>query len=189
MSKPITITLQKIRAATPCACGWETLLKSKGGVKADYSAEFPLADVIKSNGFDDAIWCMRCLPEHDRIWRKYAVWCARQTQHLMTDQRSLDALDVADRHADGMATDAELDAARDAAWAAWDAARGTAGAEARAARAAAGAAGAVAGAAAWDSAWDAAWAARAAAGDSAWGAARDAQKQKLSDVLTAGAWV
>ena len=41
----------------------------------------------------------------------------------MTDQRSLDALDVAERYANGQATDEELAAARDAAWAAaWDAA-------------------------------------------------------------------
>lgn len=114
----ITITLQKIKDASPCESGWKTLLKSKGGTKADYFAEFPLADVLESNGLDDTLWCLRCLPEHNRIWRKYAVWCARQVEHLMTDERSLNALNVADRHADGLATDAELAAAGGAAWAA-----------------------------------------------------------------------
>jgi hypothetical protein len=67
------------------------------------------------------------------------VWSARQVQHLMTDPRSLAALDVAERHARGEATDEQLDAARDAAGAAaWDAAW------------------AAAGAAAWDAARDAA---------------------------------
>jgi hypothetical protein len=57
-----------------------------------------------------------------RELRKFAVWCARQVQHLMTDARSVAALDVAERHAEGLATDAELHAARDAAWrASWDA--------------------------------------------------------------------
>jgi len=55
------------------------------------------------------------------------VWCARQVQHLMTDKRSLDAIDVAERFANGLATENELDiawaAARAAAGdAAWDAA-------------------------------------------------------------------
>jgi hypothetical protein len=47
-------------------------------------------------------------------------------QHLMTDPRSLRALDVAQAHAEGCATDAELTATSDAAcaarYAAWDAA-------------------------------------------------------------------
>ena len=45
----------------------------------------------------------------------FAVWCARQVQHLMTDDRSIAAIDVAERHANGDATDEELNAARDAA--------------------------------------------------------------------------
>ena len=119
----ITITLQKIRDASPCTDGWKNVLESKGGKSADMGAEFPLSDVLESNGLDDTLWCMRCMPEHDRLWRKYAVWCARQVQHLMTDQRSIVALDVAWRHSDGLATDEELGAARDAAgYAAMDAA-------------------------------------------------------------------
>jgi hypothetical protein len=54
----------------------------------------------------------------DRELRKFEVWCARQVQHLMTDARSVAALDVVERHAEGLATDEELHAARDAAWAA-----------------------------------------------------------------------
>lgn len=123
----ITISLQQIRDASPCTSGWEKVLKSKGGTAADMTAQFPLSDVLDSNDLDDTLWCLRCLPEHDNLWRKYAVWCARQVQHLMTDQRCFDALDVAWRHSDGLATDAELDAARNAAWnAAWDAARSAA---------------------------------------------------------------
>lgn len=54
----------------------------------------------------------------------------------MTDQRSKDALNVAERFANGNATQSDLDAARAAAWAAaraaaWDAARDAAGAAAR----------------------------------------------------------
>jgi hypothetical protein len=71
----------------------------------------------------------------DRELRLFAVWSARQVQHLMTDARSLAALDVAQRHANGDASDQELAAAWDAARAAArdaarDAARGAAGAAA-----------------------------------------------------------
>ena len=62
----------------------------------------------------------------DRELRLLAVWAARQVQHLMPDARSIAALDVAERHANGQATDEELDAA-------WAAARAAARDAARAA--------------------------------------------------------
>jgi len=159
--KMICTTLNRIREHDPCKDGWEKLLRHLGKTKAD-DDPLPLSVILDSNGLDDTLWCLRTVPEHDREWRLFAVWCARKVQHLMADQRSIDALDVAERYANGTATDDELSAARDAAWAA--------------ARAAAGDA---AWAAAWDAAWAAAWAAAgdaawAAAGDAAWAAARDA---------------
>ena len=149
-------TLNKIREHEPCTDGWKKLLTYLGKTEAD---DEPLAftTILDSNGLDDALWCMRSAPEYDKDWRLFAVWCARQVQHLMTDQRSLDAIDVAERYVHGQATDGELvaawvatwDAAGAArvaartAWATW-AARDEAGA-AWAARDAAGAAGAAAG--------------------------------------------
>ncbi len=78
-------------------------------------------------------------PAEDRLWvvchedlidartlRLFAVWCARQALALIDnpDPRSIAACDVAERFANGQATNDELDAARDAARdAAWDAAR------------------------------------------------------------------
>ena len=95
----------------------------------------------------------------DRELRLFAIWCARQVQHLLTDPRSIKALDVAERYANGDATGEELAAARAAAIVAdCDAAR----------------------AAAWDAARDAARAAaRAAAWAADWEAARDAQAEWL----------
>ena len=104
----------------------------------------------------------------DREIRLYAVWCARQVQHLMTDQRSIDALDVAERYANGLANENELAAASDAAE--WDAAW--------AVGAASDAAGSAAGSAA---ASDAARAADAAS-DAASDAARAAQEKRLRKV-------
>jgi len=64
---------------------------------------------------DDPVWCLRGVTGHDREIRLYGVWCARRVQRLMRDPRSIAALDVAERHANGQATDAELKTARDAA--------------------------------------------------------------------------
>ena len=154
-------TLNKIREHGPCADGWQKLLTHLGKTKAD---DEPLAftTILDSNGLDDTLWCMRSAPEYDKDWRLFAVWCARQVQHLMTDQRSLSALDVAERHAHGSATDDELAAAWAAAGAAW--------------------------AAAWDAAWDAAWtAAGDAARAAAWTAAGDAARDAAWDAAWAAA--
>jgi hypothetical protein len=149
----IYTTLNKIRAHGPCADGWAKLLRHLGKTQAD-DEPLALATILDSNGLDDALWCLRAVDSHQREMRLYAVWCARQVQHLMTDPRSLAALDVAERYANGEATDAELAAARDAASAAaWEAARE----------------------AAWAAAWAAARdAARGAAWEAAWEAAREA---------------
>ena len=77
-------------------------------------------------------WMLWLLYNHpneatDRELRLIAVKCARQVQHLMTDKRSINALDVAEKFANGCATNKQLYAAMYAAWdaaraAAWDAA-------------------------------------------------------------------
>ena len=172
-------TLNKIRTHSPCKGGWVNLLRHLGKTEAD---DEPLAitTILNSNGLDDALWCLRAVDGHEKEMRLYTVWCARKVQHLMTDPRSIQALDVAEQFASGMATVEELAAAwaaaRDAAWAAardaaWAAAWAAAGA----------AAGAAARDAAWAAAWDAAWAAAwAAARD----AARDAQEQELRRICS-----
>lgn len=106
----ITTTLNHIRAHSPCALGWAKLLKHLGKMTAD-DEPLPYSVIVASNGLDDALWCCRAEPQHSREWRLFAVWCARRVQHLMTDPRSIAALDVAERHANGLATDVELDAA------------------------------------------------------------------------------
>ena len=101
--------------------------------------------ILESNELDDTLWCLRAAPDDWMSnFRMYAIWCAKQVEHLMVDERSKNALVVAQNHALGLATDNELEAAARAAWAAagdaaraaGDAARAAAGA-ARAARAAA----------------------------------------------------
>ena len=193
-------TLNKIRTKKPCAYGWKKLIAHLGKTTADDEA-LSIITILESNGLEDALWCLRAVTGHDREIRLYAVWCARQVQRLMTDKRSIDALDVAERFASGLATDSELTAARAAARSAltaagadaWDAAL-TAAADAAgsAAWAAAwGAAASAAGRAAWaaagfaaSAASDAAWAASDAASD-ATGSAREAQKNRLREVCAA----
>jgi hypothetical protein len=145
--------------------------------------------------FDDRLWViMRDELVSDKLMRLFAVWCARQVQHLMKDERSIKALDVVEAFANGNATKEELAAAWAAAWAAAlgaaeSAARDAARAAARdAARAAAWAAARYAAeSAARDAARAAAWAAaRYAAKYAAKYAAWDAQENKLREMLIEG---
>ena len=89
------------------------------------------------------------IPAKDRIWaatrkgmlddrtlRLFACKCVREVWHLLTDERSRKAVEVAELYAVGEATDEELAAAWDATWdaamaAAWDAAMAAAMAAAR----------------------------------------------------------
>ena len=103
----------------------------------------------------------------DRELRLFACWCCRQVWHLMKDERSRKAVEVAEKYAVGEVSEEELEkawgAARGAAWdAAWDAREG-----------------------AWD-AWEAASvaasdAARYAVSDAAWSAASVAAKSVVED--------
>lgn len=108
-------TLNKIRAHHPCKDGWEKLLRALNKTQPD-DEPLPLEEILNSNGLDDALWCLRAVEGHDREMRLYAVYCARQVQHLMTDPRSLTALEVAEEYARGRASTAKV---TEAAWAAW----------------------------------------------------------------------
>jgi hypothetical protein len=112
-----TVTLSAIIAHSPCVEGWANLLTHLERI-GHHAEEIPIRVVLEANGIQDATWALRAAEqteEHQRKCRLFAVWCARQVQHL-ADQRSIEALDVADRHANGEATDEDLDAAAHAAW-------------------------------------------------------------------------
>jgi len=118
----------------------------------------------------------------DKELRLFAVFCARQNQHLLTDPRSLAAIEVAEKYAMGDATDAELSDAADRAAAAADADADAADAARAAARAAAAAAARAAAAAAAARA-----AARAAAAAAAAAAADAAARAAAADARAAAA--
>ena len=166
-----TFSLGDIRKLNPCYDPIRYLEESWVGT---------LVDILRVTDCpaEDRVWVVTGFLD-DRTNRLFAVWCARNALSLIDnpDPRSIAACDIAERYANGVATNYELAAAwyaaRDAAWdAAWDAAR-------YAARAAAWYAARYA---AWYAAWDAA---RYAAGDAAGDAAWYAQIQHLIEMIEA----
>ena len=185
-------TIDDIRGFGPCYDPSRYLAEDWTGTALD------VLDV-KDCPAADRIWVsLGTMPEKDRrlaacrFVRHTPIGDGRTVWDLLPDDRSRKAVEVAERFADGEATERELDAAWDEAW---DVASASAGAAARdAAWAAAWAAARdAAWAAARDAAWAAAWAAardaaRAAAGAAAWAArdvARAAQIDILREMLTA----
>ena len=108
------VTLSTLREADACESGMVYLLNIVG-VDFPDDAPIDLGNLTEVKGFLYALWALRCVLGHDRDKRLYAVACARRVQHLMTDERSIDAINVAERYANGNASDDELNAATHAA--------------------------------------------------------------------------
>ena len=109
-------TLNQIRNHEPCSEGWAKLLHYLGKAKPDDEL-VAIETILISNGLDDALWCLRSLTGYEKVVRLLAVSFAREVSHLMTDPRSLAALNTAEAFANGQASVQDLDAARLAAYA------------------------------------------------------------------------
>lgn len=98
----ITVTSRTILAHRGRYCLQSSLAAAVGPVSDE---PFPMADLLERHlDLEDVLWVLGCHSEYDHLWRKFAVWCARQAEHLMTDNRCLDALDVAWRYSEGEAS-------------------------------------------------------------------------------------
>ena len=100
-------TLNKIRSHLPCEKGWKTLLKSLGKTEAD-DEPLSLLQVLESNGLFDALWCIRAVDGFESEKQLLAVAFAREVEHMLQDSRLLNAINVAEKHAKGLATKMEL---------------------------------------------------------------------------------
>jgi len=141
-----TFTIDDIRSWKPCYDPARHLAKDWAGTVLDILLHATIPPGNK-------LWVV-CRKEliDEKTMRLFAVWCARSVPQ--TDAVCIAAIDTAERHAHGAASDEELSAARSAA-----------------------------GSAAWSATWSAAWyaagstarsAARYAAGSVAWSAAESA---------------
>ena len=94
MKNQITITLAQIKKHSPLDWVWSRVLKANGGEGADLNKRFPVSSIFDSNGLDDTLEVLRCLPEYNVLWRKFAWWCAEQVKDYANDDRVSRCLEV-----------------------------------------------------------------------------------------------
>ena len=159
-----TINNETIREFSPCYDPKEVCIPEDETLSVKEWIE-KYRDTVKNK--EDVIWLL-CRKEFmsDKDQRLFAVWCARESFKLQksVDQRSIDACDVAERFANGLASVEELAAARTAARLAAESAAWSAESAAWSAESAArSAAWSAVGSAAWSAVESVAWSARLAA--------------------------
>lgn len=91
--------------------GWSEILEANGGTTADFYKKFPVSSILDSN-LEHTLSILRCLPEHDILWRKFACWCALQVVDNAKDERVNKSLEVVKRYSEGLASNVELSVAR-----------------------------------------------------------------------------
>jgi len=76
------ISIGAVARWNPCHYGFIRLLNHRVGQLENmgtfqdwegHTKEFPLAEVLRSNPMEDALWALRCYPD-SQVWRKFAVW-------------------------------------------------------------------------------------------------------------------
>ncbi len=176
----IALTYAQVRDMKPCSGGFRDATKKLGGIKSWTNTPKTIREMLEADvSGEDVIWAF-ARPEviGARMSRLFACAVAESVLPIFEaqypdDARPRQAIDVARRYANGLATEDELDAAKAPAWDAALAVR-------TAARPAAQNAALAARSAVWDSARSAAWdAARAAASD----AAVDAKMREFAVLL------
>jgi len=110
-----TFTIEDIRDWEPCYDPGTLLPENWSGTALDILR-------LEEMPCENRLWVV-LRPEilDDKTLRWFAIWCARRSQPWLTDPRSINAIDVAEKFASGNATEEELVAARRYAFAAWKA--------------------------------------------------------------------
>ena len=106
----IYTTLNKIKAERLDVVGTGKLVKHLNKREAD-DEPISFATLTEVCGIEYALGATGTVPEHEKTWRLFAVWCLRQVQHLMIYEDGPRVVDAVERHVHGEITDAELDTA------------------------------------------------------------------------------
>lgn len=100
-------TLNMIRECHPCRDGWTTLLEflDKTGPDDD---RLSLLTILESNGFEDAVWCLRAVPGYDREKRAFMAEGARKQEKFFSSPIYSDFLTVVEAYGRGEISEEEF---------------------------------------------------------------------------------
>ena len=102
-----TTTLAKIKSFDPCSNFRNKLLLSFENTMGD-DEPLPYSKILTSCGLGDALWATRT-EGNDYLWvQKLALSFARHVEHYLSDSRSMDALEVADKFLRGEASKKDM---------------------------------------------------------------------------------
>lgn len=100
-------TLQKILKNISCESQRKEFLRKLGKKESD-NCKIEILEILDLNGFDDALWSLRGVDGYERELRLFAVWCGRRVQENIKDQKSIDAINIAEKFANGEASESDL---------------------------------------------------------------------------------
>lgn len=113
---PITTTLNDVKYKSRLPKKYfKELLNSLGKTKPDNDT-IAISYIAKTIGLEEAIRCCYHLNDHSRKWRLFSVSCVRRIEPLLGYKLSSDVIDVAERYANGNATNEELNKAWETIW-------------------------------------------------------------------------
>lgn len=101
-------TLNKILSLPPSQTAWENLLRSLNKTDSDDEL-ISLVQLVHISGLHFTLECCQLIPEFDKHWRLYAVWCARQVAWSSQYKNGTLAIALAERFANGQATQEEFE--------------------------------------------------------------------------------
>lgn len=84
----LQLTLKQIRSQKPCGIGWAILLDGLNKRKAD-DVLFSWRRIKGLNDVADALWCLRCFPEHDIAVRKVILRILRDEIYTAKDEQEI----------------------------------------------------------------------------------------------------
>jgi len=100
-------TLSKIYALSPNGEHWERLLNYFGkNYPSDKGVD--ILQIVYLLGLHSALWYCKSLPELDKHWRIYAIWCARRVRPSVYAKHTNLWMDTAEKYANGQVTQLEL---------------------------------------------------------------------------------
>jgi len=107
-----TLTMKKIRA-TGCLSDLEDLAHYVNyTLRRPEDTPVSLTEIRKAIGAESALWCIQAIDDsYMPIIRKWALHHVVDVKHILSDKRSLRALETAEQYVSGKATDDDLAAA------------------------------------------------------------------------------